>query len=84
VILGPTAPTAAFTIGGVTDPMQMYMNDVYTVNTNIAGIAGISLPGGVDRSSGHALPVGLHLQAPAFAESRLLRVSELLERLLSA
>ncbi len=84
VILGPTAPTAAFTIGGVTDPLQMYMNDVYTVNTNIAGIAGISLPGGIDRSSGHALPVGLQLQAPAFAESRLLRVSELLERLLAA
>lgn len=84
VILGPTAPTAAFTIGGVTDPLQMYMNDVYTVNTNIAGIAGISLPGGVDRSSGHALPVGLQLQAPAFAESRLLRASELLERLLTA
>lgn len=84
VILGPTAPTAAFPIGGVTDPLQMYMNDVYTVNTNIAGIAGISLPGGVDRSSGSALPVGLQLQAPAFAESRLLRVSELLERLLAA
>ena len=84
VILGPTAPTAAFTIGGVTDPLQMYMNDVYTVNTNIAGIAGLSLPGGFDRSSGHALPVGLQLQAPAFAEGRLLRASELLERLLSA
>jgi len=84
MILGPTAPTAAFAIGGVTDPLQMYMNDVYTVNTNIAGIAGISLPGGTDRTSGHALPVGVQLQAPAFAESRLLRVSELLERLLSA
>ncbi len=84
VILGPTAPTTAFTIGGVTDPLQMYMNDVYTVNTNIAGIPGISLPGGVDGSSGRDLPVGLQLQAPAFAESRVLRVSELLERLLSA
>ena len=80
VILGPTAPTAAFTIGGVTDPLQMYMNDVYTVNTNIAGICGISLPAGTDSSGGPALPIGIQLQAQAFAEPTLLRAARLLER----
>ena len=81
-ILGPTAPTAAFPIGGVTDPLAMYMCDVYTVNTNIAGICGISLPAGLDRSSGSPLPVGMQLQAQAFAEPTLLRIAHALERAL--
>ena len=80
VILGPTSPTAAFPIGGVTDPLAMYMCDVYTVNTNIAGICGISLPAGLDYSSGSPLPVGVQLQAQAFAEPTLLRIAYALER----
>lgn len=80
VILGPTSPTAAFTLGGLTDPLSMYMCDVYTVNTNIAGICGISLPAGFDESSGTRLPVGIQLQAQAFAEPLLFKVARAYER----
>jgi len=78
-ILGPTAPTAAFPIGGVTDPLSMYLCDVYTVNTNIAGICGISLPAGFDESTGTRLPIGIQLQAPAFADARLLQIAHAFE-----
>ncbi len=80
VILGPTSPTAAFSIGGMTDPLAMYMCDVYTVNTNIAGICGISLPAGFDETSQMPLPVGIQLQAQAFAEPMLLKVARAYER----
>jgi aspartyl-tRNA(Asn)/glutamyl-tRNA(Gln) amidotransferase subunit A len=80
VILGPTAPTPAFPIGGCTDPLAMYMCDVYTVNTNIAGICGISLPAGMDSSGGLPLPIGVQLQAQAFAETTLLKAARILER----
>ena len=80
VILGPTSPTAAFPIGGVTDPLAMYMCDVYTVNTNIAGICGISLPAGLDHASGAPLPVGIQLQAQAFAEPTLFKIARAFER----
>ncbi len=80
VILGPTAPTAAFPLGGLTDPLSMYMCDVYTVNTNIAGICGISLPAGFDESSGRHLPVGIQLQAQAFAEPILFKIAQAYER----
>ncbi|MSR45088.1 MAG: Asp-tRNA(Asn)/Glu-tRNA(Gln) amidotransferase subunit GatA [Phycisphaerales bacterium] len=79
VILGPTSPTAAFPLGGVTDPLSMYMCDVYTVNTNIAGICGISLPAGFDESCGRPLPVGIQLQAQAFAEPLLLKIAHAYE-----
>lgn len=79
VILGPTAPTAAFPIGGVTDPLAMYMCDVYTVNTNIAGICGISVPAGSDHSSGNPLPVGVQFQAAAFNEAMLLKIARAYE-----
>jgi aspartyl-tRNA(Asn)/glutamyl-tRNA(Gln) amidotransferase subunit A len=58
----------------------MYMCDVYTVNTNIAGICGISLPAGTDSSGGTALPIGIQLQAQSFAETTLLRAARILER----
>ncbi len=79
-ILGPTSPTPAFPIGGVTDPLSMYMCDVYTVNTNIAGICGISLPAGLDESSGTPLPVGIQLQAQAFNEPTLFKIARAFER----
>ncbi len=80
VILGPTSPTAAFSLGGVTDPLSMYMCDVYTVNTNIAGICGISLPAGFDESGAARLPVGIQLQAQAFAEPLLFKIARGYER----
>ena len=80
VLLGPTAPTPAFAFGANDDPLAMYMCDVYTVNTNIAGICGLSLPAGFAERGGRALPVGVQLQANAFEEERLLRAARMLER----
>jgi aspartyl-tRNA(Asn)/glutamyl-tRNA(Gln) amidotransferase subunit A len=80
VILGPTSPIPAFPIGGIKDPLSMYLCDVYTVNTNIAGIPGISFNGGWADEGGRRLPVGLQLQAPAFAEETLLRAAAMFER----
>ena len=70
VIAGPTAPSPAFKLGDkVDDPIQMYLNDIYTIGANLAGLPAISVPCGfVD-----GLPVGLHLVGPHFGESALLR-----------
>ena len=69
VIAGPTAPTPAFAIGAKTDdPITMYLNDIYTIGANLAGLPGISIPCGF----AHKLPVGLQLVGPHFAEERLL------------
>jgi aspartyl-tRNA(Asn)/glutamyl-tRNA(Gln) amidotransferase subunit A len=84
VLLGPTAPTPAFAFGANDDPLAMYMCDVYTVNTNIAGICGLSLPAGFAMRGGKALPVGVQLQANAFEEERLLRAARMLERAVAA
>ena len=81
VIAGPASATPAFRAGGMTDPLQMYLCDVYTVNTNIAGIPGISVPIGFMKQDGASLPVGLHLQAPAMADATLLRAARMVERL---
>ena len=72
IIAGPTTPTPAFPIGQKSDdPVQMYLNDIYTIGANLAGLPAMSVPCGfVD-----ALPVGLQLIAPHLAESQLLRVS---------
>ena len=79
VLIGPTAPTPAFPIGAKSDPLSMYLSDVYTVNTNIAGICGISLPCGSVDVGGKQLPLGLHLQAQAFDELTLLRAARMFE-----
>ena len=70
VIAGPTSPTPAFKLGEKTDdPITMYLNDIYTIGANLAGLPGVSAPCGfVD-----GLPVGLHLVAPHFGEETLLR-----------
>ena len=69
VIAGPTSPTPAFKLGEKTDdPITMYLNDIYTIGANLAGLPGVSAPCGfVD-----GLPVGLHLVAPHFGEATLL------------
>ncbi len=78
LIAGPIAPTPAYRIGEkVDDPLSMYLFDLYTVSTNLAGIAGISIPCG---SSSDALPIGLHLQAPPFEEERLLRGAHMFQQ----
>ncbi|MBB48745.1 MAG: Asp-tRNA(Asn)/Glu-tRNA(Gln) amidotransferase GatCAB subunit A [Phycisphaerae bacterium] len=81
VLLGPTAPSTAFELGGKPDPVAMYLCDIYTVNNNMAGICGISIPSGTDDSE-KALPIGLHLQAQAFDEKTLLEAAGALETLL--
>ena len=70
VIAGPTAPSPAFRLGAkVDDPIQMYLNDIYTIGANLAGLPAMSVPCGfVDK-----LPVGLHLVGAHFAEEVLLR-----------
>ena len=72
VIAGPTTPTPAFALGEKTDdPVTMYLNDIYTIGANLAGLPGISIPCGFVGG----LPVGLQLVGPHFAEDLLLRVA---------
>jgi aspartyl-tRNA(Asn)/glutamyl-tRNA(Gln) amidotransferase subunit A len=78
LIAGPVAPTPAYKIGEkIDDPLSMYLFDLYTVSTNLAGIAGISIPCGF---SPGGLPIGLHLQAPPFEEERLLRAAHMFQK----
>jgi aspartyl-tRNA(Asn)/glutamyl-tRNA(Gln) amidotransferase subunit A len=72
LLIGPTTPTPAFAIGAkVDDPITMYLNDIYTIGANLAGLPGLSLPCGfVD-----GLPMGLQLIGPHFSESRLLNAA---------
>jgi len=72
VIMGPTSPTTAFKLGDKTDdPVAMYLADIYTISTNLAGLPGISIPAGfVD-----GLPAGLQIIGNYFDESRLLNVA---------
>lgn len=78
LIAGPVAPTPAFKVGDkADDPLAMYLFDLYTVSTNLAGIGGISIPCGF---SADGLPIGLHLQAPPFEEERLLRGAQMYQR----
>jgi aspartyl-tRNA(Asn)/glutamyl-tRNA(Gln) amidotransferase subunit A len=83
VLLGPAAPTPAFEFGANADPLAMYLCDVYTVNANIAGICGVSLPGGAAERGGRRLPIGVQLQANAFEEVSLLRAARMLEKALA-
>jgi aspartyl-tRNA(Asn)/glutamyl-tRNA(Gln) amidotransferase subunit A len=78
IIAGPTAPTPAFAIGAKTDdPITMYLNDVFTVPTSLAGLPGISVPAGL---SGRGLPLGLQLIGRPFDEETVLRTAAELER----
>ncbi len=77
-IVMPVAPTTAFKIGEkVNDPLQMYLSDIYTIAANLAGIPGISIPCGFDDK---ALPIGLQIMAPTFAEEKLLRIARMYEK----
>jgi aspartyl-tRNA(Asn)/glutamyl-tRNA(Gln) amidotransferase subunit A len=77
VLMGPTAPTPAFAIGAKTDdPILMYLNDIYTIGANLAGLPAVSVPCGlVD-----GLPVGLQIIGPHFAEERLLAAAHAWQR----
>ncbi len=78
VILTPTSPSAAFAIGdNADDPVAMYLNDVFTVPVNLAGLPGLSVPAGL---SAEGLPLGLQLIGRAFDEETLLQVGQVLEQ----
>jgi aspartyl-tRNA(Asn)/glutamyl-tRNA(Gln) amidotransferase subunit A len=72
VLIGPTTPTAAFELGAKTsDPVTMYLNDIYTIGANLAGLPALSVPCGFTAG----LPVGIQLIGPHFSEERLLNVA---------
>jgi aspartyl-tRNA(Asn)/glutamyl-tRNA(Gln) amidotransferase subunit A len=72
VLMGPTSPTPAFDIGAkVDDPITMYLNDIYTIGANLAGLPALSIPCGTVGG----LPVGLQIIGPHFAEAKLLNVA---------
>jgi aspartyl-tRNA(Asn)/glutamyl-tRNA(Gln) amidotransferase subunit A len=72
VLIGPTAPDVAFPLGAKSsDPIQMYLNDIYTIGANLAGVPALSIPCGFVRD----LPVGLQICGPHFAEAKLLNVA---------
>jgi aspartyl-tRNA(Asn)/glutamyl-tRNA(Gln) amidotransferase subunit A len=81
VLVSPTAPTTAFTLGEkLDDPLAMYLNDLATIPANLAGVAGMSLPSGLAEEDG--LPAGFQILAPALADDRLYFVGAALEALL--
>jgi aspartyl-tRNA(Asn)/glutamyl-tRNA(Gln) amidotransferase subunit A len=71
VVIGPTSPHTAFELGAKSDPVAMYLEDIYTIAVNLAGLPGISIP--VAPAGG--LPVGMHIVGDVFAESKLLNVA---------
>ncbi|MBA44862.1 MAG: Asp-tRNA(Asn)/Glu-tRNA(Gln) amidotransferase GatCAB subunit A [Magnetococcales bacterium] len=78
VIFTPTAPSTAFKLGDkISDPIQMYLNDVFTVATSLAGLPGISVPAGLVEG----LPVGLQIIGQAFGEEKLLQVAQAHEKM---
>ncbi|WP_106478423.1 Asp-tRNA(Asn)/Glu-tRNA(Gln) amidotransferase subunit GatA [Phytohalomonas tamaricis] len=81
VLMGPAAPTTAFELGAKADPVQMYLQDIYTIAINLAGIPGISVPAGfAGQHPTERRPVGLQILAPHFAESHLLNVAHVYQQ----
>jgi aspartyl-tRNA(Asn)/glutamyl-tRNA(Gln) amidotransferase subunit A len=76
VIITPTAPSAAFGIGETTDPLAMYLNDVFAVPASLAGLPAMSVPGGLD---GQGLPLGLHLIGKELDEQTVLNAGLAIE-----
>jgi aspartyl-tRNA(Asn)/glutamyl-tRNA(Gln) amidotransferase subunit A len=73
VIMGPTSPSVAFAFGAKSaDPVQMYLSDIYTISTNLAGLPGMSLPCGFGSGS---MPVGLQIIGNWFGEAKMLNVA---------
>ena len=78
VIMGPTSPTTAFPLGAKTDdPVQMYLNDIFTIPAPLAGLPGLSIPCGFDAQG---LPVGLQIVGDYFSEARMLGVAHQYQR----
>jgi aspartyl-tRNA(Asn)/glutamyl-tRNA(Gln) amidotransferase subunit A len=77
-LMMPVAPTTAFKMGEKTsDPLQMYLADVYTIAVNLAGVPAMSIPCGFDANR---MPIGLQIITPAFVENKLLRIGRMGEK----
>ncbi len=79
IILGPVAPTTAPKLGAsLSDPLKMYLGDIYTISVNLAGLPGISIPCGVDSKG---LPIGMQMIADCFNENVLIQAAYTYEKL---
>ena len=76
-LITPTSPIPAFKIGEKSDPLAMYLCDIYTIGVNLAGLPGISVPCGFTQSG---LPIGLQLIGQPFQEANLLAIAHAYER----
>jgi aspartyl-tRNA(Asn)/glutamyl-tRNA(Gln) amidotransferase subunit A len=76
-IVAPTTPGVAFKVGEKADPIQMYLNDVFTIPVSLAGLPGISVPAGFTREG---LPIGLQVIGRAYDEATVLRVAHAYEQ----
>ncbi|MBV8136963.1 MAG: Asp-tRNA(Asn)/Glu-tRNA(Gln) amidotransferase subunit GatA [Deltaproteobacteria bacterium] len=78
VIVTPVAPTTAFRLGEkMSDPLTMYLSDIFTISVNLAGLPGLSMPCGYDAND---LPIGMQIIGPPFSEEMVLRTGDALER----
>jgi aspartyl-tRNA(Asn)/glutamyl-tRNA(Gln) amidotransferase subunit A len=80
VIATPTMPTPAFKIGEKSDPLSLYLEDIFTITANLTGMPAISVPMGTVERDGTKLPVGIHFTAPHQAEELLFAVGEAVEK----
>ena len=79
MILGPVAPTTAPKLGeSLSDPLKMYLGDIYTISVNLAGLPGISIPCGKESKG---LPIGLQLIADSFNEKKLIQTAYTYEKI---
>ena len=77
-LMMPVSPSTAFKVGEkTTDPLQMYLEDIYTIAANLAGVPGISIPAGFDSEG---LPIGLQILAENFAEEKIMRIARMFEK----
>ena len=77
MVLTPATPSPAFAPGEISDPVQMYLNDIFTVTVNMAGLPGIAVPAGISKDG---LPLGLQLIGKAFEEETLFTVAAAIEQ----
>jgi len=78
VIVTPVAPTTAFRLSEkMSDPLTMYLSDIFTISVNLAGLPGLSMPCGYDAND---LPIGMQIIGPQFSEEMVLRTADALER----
>lgn len=76
VLVSPTSPSVAFRLGEISDPYEMYLQDVFTIPANLAGICGVSIPGGFSEG----LPVGMQILGNYLDEDKILRVADAFQR----